>query len=208
LTITDGAPGLVRAVETCFPRTLRRPLVHRLRNLGNKAPDSPWPPIAIRARACSEAASPALATLLRDDFVQAYERELPACVKCFLEDFDTCNAHLRFPLRHRKVHSDAESLGAAFPRGSTPDEDHPARLRRAAGAEDDGRNGDPGGRPNTEAIGVSWFARVDETARPPIQHHGAPTTGRGRKTPVIPVVKSSAAELRTARSTGAPDQVN
>jgi putative transposase len=35
--------------------------------------------------------------------VQAYERELPALVKCFLEDFDACIAHLRFPLRHRKV---------------------------------------------------------------------------------------------------------
>ena len=30
-----------------------------------------WPEIAIRARACYEAASPALATLLREDFVQA-----------------------------------------------------------------------------------------------------------------------------------------
>jgi transposase-like protein len=44
-----------------------------------------------------------MATLLRDDFVQAYERELPALVKCFLEDFEACIAHLRFPLRHRKV---------------------------------------------------------------------------------------------------------
>jgi putative transposase len=104
LAVTDGAPGLVRAVETCFPRALRqRCLVHRLRNLRTKAPDSQWPEIAIRARACYEAASPALAALLRDDFVQAYERELPALVKCFLEDFDACIADLRFPLRHRKV---------------------------------------------------------------------------------------------------------
>jgi Transposase, Mutator family len=34
LAVTDGAPGLIRAVETCFPRALRqRCLVHRLRNL-------------------------------------------------------------------------------------------------------------------------------------------------------------------------------
>jgi len=104
LAITDGAPGLIRAVETCFPRALRqRCLVHRLRNLRSKAPESQWPEIAIRARACYEAAAPALATLLRDDFVQAYERELPTLVKCFLEDFAACTAHLRFPLRHRKV---------------------------------------------------------------------------------------------------------
>ncbi len=85
LAVTDGAPGLIRAVETCFPRALRqRCLVHRLRNLHSKAPDSQWPGVAIRARACYEAASPALATLLRDDF-------------------EACIAHLRFPLRHRKV---------------------------------------------------------------------------------------------------------
>jgi putative transposase len=104
LIVTDGAPGLIRAVETCFPRALRqRCLVHRLRNLHSKAPDSQWPEIAIRARACYEAASPALATLLRDDFVQVYGRELPAVVQCFTDDFDACIAHLRFPLRHRKV---------------------------------------------------------------------------------------------------------
>jgi transposase-like protein len=35
--------------------------------------------------------------------VQAYARELPAVVQCFVEDFDACIAHLRFPRRHRKV---------------------------------------------------------------------------------------------------------
>jgi putative transposase len=104
LVVTDGAPGLIRGVETCFPRALRqRCLVHRLRNLRSKAPESQWPEIAIRARACYEAASPALATLLRDDFVRAYGQELPAVVQCFTEDFDACIAHLHFPLRHRKV---------------------------------------------------------------------------------------------------------
>ncbi len=104
LVVTDGAPGLIRAVETCFPRALRqRCLVHRLRNLRSKAPEGRWPEIALRARGCYEAAAPALATVLRDDFVQTYERELPAVVQCFRDDFDACIAHLRFPLRHRRV---------------------------------------------------------------------------------------------------------
>jgi transposase-like protein len=104
LVVTDGAAGLIRAAETCLPRAGRqRCLVHRLRNLRSKAPETQWPEIAIRARACYEAASPALATLLREDFIQAYARELPALVKCFTDDFDACIAHLRFPLRHRKV---------------------------------------------------------------------------------------------------------
>jgi putative transposase len=104
LVITDGAPGLIRAVETCFPRALRqRCLAHRMRNLRSKAPEAQWPEIAVRARACYEAASPALATLLREDFVHAYERDLPAVAKCFADDFDASVAHLRSPLRHRKA---------------------------------------------------------------------------------------------------------
>jgi putative transposase len=104
LAVTDGAPGLIRAVETCFSRALRqRCLAHRLRNLRSKAPESHWPEIAIRARACYEAAAPALATLLREDFAQVYGRELPAVVQCFTDDFEACIAHLRFPLRHRKL---------------------------------------------------------------------------------------------------------
>jgi hypothetical protein len=41
--------------------------------------------------------------VLRDDFVQTYERELPVVVQCFTDDFDACIAHLRVPLRHRRV---------------------------------------------------------------------------------------------------------
>lgn len=109
------ASGLIRAVETCFPRAVRqRCLVHRLRNLRSKAPESQWPEIAIRARACYEAASLALATLLRDDFVQAYGRDLPAVGQCFVDDFDACVAHLRLPLRHRKVIRTANLLGRLF----------------------------------------------------------------------------------------------
>src|SRR5206468_2324468 len=125
LVVTDGAPGLIRAVETCFPRALRqRCLVHRLRNLRSKAPESRWPEIALRARGCYEAAAPALATVLRDDFVQTYERELPAVVQCFRHDFDACIAHLRFPLRHRRVVRTTNLLERLF-----PDERHRTRRR-------------------------------------------------------------------------------
>jgi len=71
LVVTDGAPGLIRAVETC-PRALRqRCLVLRLRNLRSKASDSRWPEIVLRARGWYKAASAALETALRDDFVQS-----------------------------------------------------------------------------------------------------------------------------------------
>jgi len=51
LIVTDGAPGLIRAVDTCFPRALRqRCLVHRLRNLYVRLRTVSGPEIAIQAR--------------------------------------------------------------------------------------------------------------------------------------------------------------
>lgn len=104
LVVTDGAPGLIRAVEECFPRSLRqRCLAHRMRNLQSKAPEQLWAEVRVRAKAAYEAPSPAVAEDLRAKFVSEYERELPSVVTCFEEDFAACTAHLRFPVTHRKV---------------------------------------------------------------------------------------------------------
>src|SRR5437870_10617205 len=38
LVVTDGAPGVIRTIEECFPRSARqRCLVHKMRNLQSKA---------------------------------------------------------------------------------------------------------------------------------------------------------------------------
>jgi putative transposase len=55
LVISDGAPGLIRALEECFPRSARqRCLAHRMRNLAVKVPTDPTSvpttPPACRAR--------------------------------------------------------------------------------------------------------------------------------------------------------------
>ena len=102
--VTDGAPGLIRATEECFPRSHRqRCLAHRMRNLQAKTPEALWPEVLERARAAYEAPSAEMARALRDDFVARYANELPTVVRCFLDDFEACIAHLRFPVAHRKV---------------------------------------------------------------------------------------------------------
>jgi putative transposase len=104
LVVSDGAPGVIRAIEECFPRALRqRCLAHKMRNLQSKVPDDVWPEFHARARACYQAASPALARLLRDDIVATYEGDLPSAVACLDDDFEACIAHLRFPLAHRRA---------------------------------------------------------------------------------------------------------
>lgn len=104
LTVTDGAPGLIRGTEECFPRSLRqRCLVHKLRNLQNKVPEALWPEIKSQVTACYQAASPALARLLRDEFIKAHETSYPSLASCFLDDFEACIAHLQLPVTHRRA---------------------------------------------------------------------------------------------------------
>jgi transposase-like protein len=104
LVVTDGAPGLIRAVEECFPRSLRqRCLAHRMRNILAKLPEEIKAEFRQAAQASYQAPSPLMAAALRDHLVETYQDRYPSAVKCFLEDFDACTAHLRVPPAHRKV---------------------------------------------------------------------------------------------------------
>jgi transposase-like protein len=104
LVASDGAPGIIRAIEECLPRTLRqRCLAHKMRNLQSKLPDDQWPEFKARAMACYQAASPALARMLKDDIVATYGRDLPSAVACLQDDFEACITYLRFPLGHRRA---------------------------------------------------------------------------------------------------------
>jgi transposase-like protein len=104
LVVSDGAPGLIRAIEECVPRSARqRCLAHKMRNLQSKVPEDAWPEFRARAQACYQAASPALARLLRDDIAATYGSDLPSAVACLDDDFEACIAHLMFPLAHRRA---------------------------------------------------------------------------------------------------------
>ena len=103
LVVTDGAPGLIRAVEECFPASLRqRCLAHRMRNLMAKLPEEIRSEFQQAARASYQAPSPLMAEALRDDLVSRYEKRYPTAVKCFLDDYEACVAHLRCPPAHRR----------------------------------------------------------------------------------------------------------
>jgi transposase-like protein len=104
LISTDGAPGLIRAVEEVFPKSLRqRCLAHKMRNLEAKVPGEMWREIKGAAYAAYQAGSPKLAAMAKEDFVAQYEADYPSATKCFLDDFDACVAHLQLPISHRRV---------------------------------------------------------------------------------------------------------
>ena len=78
LVISDGAPGIIKAIETCFPRSERqRCLAHRMRNLAAKVPEDVWPEFKVRATACYQAPSRAIARDLAEGVVDDFETELP-----------------------------------------------------------------------------------------------------------------------------------
>jgi len=104
LVVTDGAPGLIRAVEQCFPSSLRqRCLAHKMRNIVLKLPEEIRVEFQQAARAAYQAPSPAMSRALRDDLVERHGKTHPSAVACFQEDFEACIAHLRCPPAHRRV---------------------------------------------------------------------------------------------------------
>lgn len=104
LAATDGAPGLIRAVEECLPRALRqRCLAHKMRNLETKVPAERWREVKATALAAYQASSPKTAELAAEEFRRTYASELPSAVKCFDDDFAACIAYLRLPVAHRRA---------------------------------------------------------------------------------------------------------
>ncbi len=104
LVISDGAPGIIKAIETCFPRSERqRCLAHRMRNLAAKVPEDQWPEFKARVQAAYQAPSRAIARDLAAGVVADYEAELPSAIACFMDDFEAAIAHLRMPVTHRRA---------------------------------------------------------------------------------------------------------
>ena len=59
LVSTDGAPGLIRAVEKAFPKSLRQPsLAHKMRNLEAKVGGDVWRELKGAAYAAYQAGRP------------------------------------------------------------------------------------------------------------------------------------------------------
>jgi transposase-like protein len=104
LVTSDGAPGIIKAIEICFPRAARqRCLAHRMRNLAAKVPDDVWPEFKARVQAAYQAPSRAIARELAAGVVADYSGEYDRAVGGFMDDFEACIAHLRSPVIHRRA---------------------------------------------------------------------------------------------------------
>ena len=104
LVVSDGAPGVIKAIEVCFPRSARqRCLAHRMRNLAAKVPDDLWPEFKARVQASYQAPSRQIARELADGLEADYGTEFANATACSRDDFEACIAHLRLPIAHRRA---------------------------------------------------------------------------------------------------------
>jgi transposase-like protein len=106
LVVSDGAPGLVRAITELWPGADRqRCAVHRLRDVLAKLPERGDLHARVRAAywaALDEASSPAEAETGLRALVGSLEREYPSAAACLAEDLAALTVHLAYPLRLRK----------------------------------------------------------------------------------------------------------
>jgi len=111
LVISDGAAGLIGAIETTMAPALRqRCLIHRCRNVLAKVPAEHsdelkaafWEIFNLPEDTQPGEAAVNAAQAGIDAFARRYEREFPAAVKCLLADRRALTAYLRFPPQHWK----------------------------------------------------------------------------------------------------------
>ena len=107
LLVTDGAPGLIKAIEELWPTADRqRCTVHRLRNVLAKLPKRDQ---ALRERvkraywaALDETTSAHEAEQRLRAVVGDLERAYPSAAACLADDLPALCVHLRYPLHLRK----------------------------------------------------------------------------------------------------------
>ena len=105
LIVADGAPGLIKAIEQCWPASDRqRCCVHRARNLYAKLPERERERVK---QAYWRALDDAISASDAKQRLQALIDELDkggytAAARCLADDLDALVVHLRYPPRHRR----------------------------------------------------------------------------------------------------------
>ena len=108
LVVSDGAPGLIAAVELVFPASLRqRCAIHRARNILAKVPKEHQEEVKTAYWAIFDPTgeapgdkSVAVAAKRAENFSVRFGRSFPAAVSCLNDDLASLFTYLRFPDAH------------------------------------------------------------------------------------------------------------
>jgi transposase-like protein len=102
-TVTsDGAPGLIKAINVVFEPSIRlRCWFHRLSNIRAKLPDDGAAEVMAHLYAVRDAPTIDAARAAADRLTTTYAKVYPAAIACFEDDRDAMLAIHRVPVRHR-----------------------------------------------------------------------------------------------------------
>jgi putative transposase len=113
---SDGAPGLVNAIEGAFSKSLRiRCWYHKLGNIRSKLPAEGAEEVLAHARAVRDAPTHKAGEVQATSFIERFGDVYPAAVKSFADDLETSLAHLKLPVRHRIKVRTTNLLERSFP---------------------------------------------------------------------------------------------
>jgi putative transposase len=100
---TDGAPGLTKAIDAIWPKSLRiRCWFHKMQNLQQKVPPQAWPEFKALVMDMRDAPSVAEAERRRQELVKQYQLDFPEACRCLLDDAKASLNHLFVPQRHQQ----------------------------------------------------------------------------------------------------------
>jgi putative transposase len=115
LVISDGAPGLIAAIQAYFPKADRqRCIAHKLRNVASKLPRDVENLVLEEIKAVYYAPDTQTAQLLASRVIEKHGQAYPSAMACFSDDLDACITHLKYPSGHRRFIRTTNLLERSF----------------------------------------------------------------------------------------------
>ena len=105
LTITtDGAPGLIKAVEAMWPEAERiRCWFHKMKNILEKVPEEMREQIKRLLQDVRDAPDHETGKHRAQELIAAYRKKLPGAMACLEDDLEASLSHLKLPSLHQKM---------------------------------------------------------------------------------------------------------
>jgi putative transposase len=105
LTVTtDGAPGLIKAVEAMWPEAERiRCWFHKMKNVLAKVPEDLHEEIKRLLQDVRDAPDHETGQARAKELMANYQKKVPSAMACLADDLEASLAHLKLPSLHQKM---------------------------------------------------------------------------------------------------------
>lgn len=100
---TDGVPGLIKAVEAMWPKSLRiRCWAHKSRTIIDKVPESVRSEVKRYLQTIREAPTYGEGRKAAQEVIDRFEKLYPSAMQSLADDLEASLSHLLVPVKHRK----------------------------------------------------------------------------------------------------------